>query len=569
MQQALTRAAEALLLLSVIVAPWAYGGAPDTARYVIAAVALLAGTLWAASLALAGTGLPALVPAAAGLPLLALVQVVSGASAARVWTLEALLLLAAIMSVTVFWSERARDRAALVRAAAAVLLSCAAQAIFGAVQWSHASSRVYGQASPFVTTPFGSYVNHNHFAGLVGMGVVLAAAMALGHARRHGGLSAAAVGLGGLSFALTAAHLASRSRGGLLALALGLAVMALAWAGSSRSGRVPPARLLPVGGLAVVVLAFGVAVIPRTSRMHLATLARGPVDASGAYRTDIAAATLRLAAAHPIVGSGLGAYADAFPRFKRGHGDVRTTHAESDVLEFMAEGGLAGILFAAWLAWRLGRGFANRLRQGRDPFRKSIAVGALGAVAALAAHSAVDFNLRLPANALVFATLLGIAGSPRDERPALLPGRLAPAAFAVILAGLATTAAWRGWGAHELEQALARPAGDPRVGALDGVVRWHPYLAEAWRVRGVAWRERGWSRAGPDTALGWAEADLKRAVRLRPLWGEAWADLAWTYFRLGRIVDAHEAFDRAMALDPTHLALERSRADFLGRVTPR
>jgi O-antigen ligase len=564
----LTHAAEALLLGAVVVAPWAYGGAPDTARYALAALLLFACALWETGRALAGRGLPALALAAAGLPLLALFQAVSGTSAARVWTLEALLLLVAMMGVMVFWSERARDRAALVRVAGAVLLSCTAQAIFGAVQWSRAPDRVYGQSSPIVTTPFGSYVNHNHFAGLVGTGVVLSAAMALGHARRDGGLSPAAVGLGGLSLALTAAHLASRSRGGLLALAAGLAVMALLWVGSSRSGRMSPGRLAMVGGLALVVLAFGLLVIPRTSRSHLATLAQGSADSSGAYRMDVAAGTLRLAVAHPIVGSGLGAYPDAFPPFKRGYGDVRTTHAENDVLEFLAEGGLAGVLLAGWLGWSLWRGFENRLKHGRDPFRKSIVVGALAAVAALAVHSVLDFNLRLPANALVFATLLGVAASPREERPAILVGRLAPAAAALTLAALAATAAWRAWGAHELKQALAQPAGDRRVAALDHVVRRHPYLAEAWRVRGLAWRERGWGRAGAGAALAWAEADLSRALELRPRWGEAWADLAWTHFGRGNIRAAREAFDRAVALDPTHLALDRSRADFLVRTNP-
>jgi O-antigen ligase len=569
MAERLTHAAEALLLGAVVVAPWAYGGAPDAARYALAALLLLACAVWETGRALAGRGLPALAPAAAGLPLFALVQAVSGTSAARVWTLEALLLLAAILGVVVFWSERARDRAALVRVAVAVLVSCTAQAIFGAVQWSRAPDRVYGHASPIVTTPFGSYVNHNHFAGLVGMGVVLSAAMALGHARRHGGPSPAAIGLGGLSLALTAAHLASRSRGGLLALFVGLAVMVILWAGSSRSQRMPGWRLAVVGGLALVVLAFGLAVIPRSSRTHLATLARGGADSSGAYRLEVAAGTLRLAAAHPLAGSGLGAYADAFPPFKRGHGDVRTTHAESDVLEFLAEAGLAGVLLAAWLVWSLWQGFEDRLRHGRDPFRKSIVVGALAAVAALAVHSALDFNLRLPANALVFATLLGVAGSPREERPAHAAGRLVPAAAALTLGALAATAAWRARGAHELDQALAQPAGDRRGAALDHVVERHPYLAEAWRVRGITWRERGWGRAGGRAALAWAEADLSRALSLRPRWGEAWADLGWTRFGQGNIHAAGEAFDRAVALDPTHLALDRARADFLARTTRR
>ena len=447
-------------------------------------------------------------------------------------------------------------------------MACGAQAIFGAVQWSRAPDRIYGHASPLMTTPFGSYVNHNHFAGLVGMGVVLSAAMALGHARRRGGLGPVAVALGGLSLALAAAHLASRSRGGLLALMAGLVVMALLWAGpASHTGQAPRRGMVLAGTLATLVLGFGMVAIPRATRAHLATLLQGPADGSGAYRVDVAADTVRLAAARPLSGWGLGAYADAFPAFKRGHGEVRTTHAESDALEFLAEGGLAGVLLVAWPAWGLWRGFRDRLQHGRDPFRKSIVVGALSAVAALAVHSLVDFNLRLPANALAGATLLGVAGSPRDERPALLRGRLAPALASLILLVLAGAAAWRAQGAQGLKRALAQPAGDRRMAALDGVLKVHPYLPEGWRLRGIGWRDRGWG--GAETYLLWAESDLKRALWLRPRWGEAWGDLGWTRLALGDVEGARSAFNQATQLDPTHVGLRRARADFLARASQR
>src|SRR5207249_2438145 len=98
-----------------------------------------------------------------------------GASAAPEWTAEAVLVISAMMAVLVFWSERGQDRYASFRLAGAVLAACGAQAIFGAVQWSLAPDRIYGQATPIVTNPFGSYVDHNHFAGLMEMGIVLSA----------------------------------------------------------------------------------------------------------------------------------------------------------------------------------------------------------------------------------------------------------------------------------------------------------------------------------------------------------------------------------------------------------
>ena len=288
--------------------------------------------------------------------------------------MEAVLVLAAMTAALVFWSERARDRAASVRLAGVVLAICAAEAVFGAVQWSFAPDRIYVETTPIVTTPFGSYVNHNHFAGLVEMGIVLAASMALGLSRLRGGATPGVVGLGGVAFGLVAVQVASRSRGGLIALAAGLLAAGILWARAASHRGGTRLRLTPLVIGVLVVISFGLAVVPDDTRAHLATIFSGRTDSSGDYRLDVARDTMRLWAAHPVLGAGLGAYADAFPAFKRAHGDVRTTHAENDALEFVAEGGVAGLAIAAWLAVLAARGLADRLRHGRDPFRKSIAV---------------------------------------------------------------------------------------------------------------------------------------------------------------------------------------------------
>src|SRR5439155_7000690 len=98
-----------------------------------------------------------------------------GRSAAPVWTAEGLLLLAAMLAAAVFWSERSQDRPAAERLAVAVLAVCTAQALFGAAQSARGIGPIYGQRAYFISSPFGSFVNHNHFAGLMEMGVLLSA----------------------------------------------------------------------------------------------------------------------------------------------------------------------------------------------------------------------------------------------------------------------------------------------------------------------------------------------------------------------------------------------------------
>jgi predicted Zn-dependent protease len=62
-----------------------------------------------------------------------------------------------------------------------------------------------------------------------------------------------------------------------------------------------------------------------------------------------------------------------------------------------------------------------------------------------------------------------------------------------------------------------------------------------------------------------AEQDLKTSIVWRPRWGIAWTDLGWALHLQGRQAEAADAFARAVTLEPTHLAVGASHAEFLAR----
>jgi tetratricopeptide (TPR) repeat protein len=268
-------------------------------------------------------------------------------------------------------------------------------------------------------------------------------------------------------------------------------------------------------------------------------------------------------ASAPLLGSGLGAYADAFPPFKQGHGDVRTTHAESDLLEFMAEGGLAGIALFVWLGWSIAARTRLALRREPSPFRRGLTTGAIAGATSLLLHGLVDFNLRVPSNALVFVSLLGLACADTVPNETLGRRKL-PLAFALGLALLAVVSAWRARGAWELARVPLDTPASARVATLGAVLEDHPYLAEAHRARGLAWRELAKTpSAWHAHRLVLAERHFEATLRLRPQWGGVWADLGWTRAVQGRLQQAEEDLGRAVALDPTHVAVGLARAEFL------
>ncbi|MET0556517.1 MAG: O-antigen ligase family protein [Vicinamibacteria bacterium] len=558
------RFAEALFLAALVAAPWPLGGAGDPARYALAAVVLCAAAMAAASGADDARSARRLTRAFVLVASWAGLQALCGRGAGWPATADALLPLAAFAVVLLFWYGRAQDPRAADRAAYAVLAVTTAQAVFGVVQASLSPGRLYGRTAAQVTAPFGSFVNHNHFAGLTEMGAVLAAGLAASRIRRDGP-SPAGIALAGLTLLLVLAHLSSGSRGGAVALGAGFALLVAGQLASARRERRPPAWMLAAALFAAAAAAL--AILPGDTRARLASVFSGRTDGSAGYRVEAAHATLRLLAAHPLLGAGLGAYADAVPAWKRAHGEVRLTHAESDALELAAETGAIGLGLVALCALAWGQGLCDRLRAGRDRRRVDLAIAGAAAAGALLVHELFDFGLRLPALAFACATLLGVAGAPSRHAARVSRSISLRVAAALALAGLAALAGWRASGAARLE--AARREEDPlaRAAALTAVLRAHPYLPEAWRGRSQATRALT-SRSGvlPAARRSQATADLERALGLRPSWAEAWGDLAWIRLAAGDARSARDAFETARRLDPTHLPLGVQGAELVYRL---
>jgi O-antigen ligase len=124
-------------------------------------------------------------------------------------------------------------------------------------------------------------------------------------------------------------------------------------------------------------------------------------------RKEVYRSTLAMIADNPILGTGIGTFAEAFPAYR---GNLVTTEkvwdlAHSVPLEFAAELGLPLTAIAAfvWIfvGWSLLRGVSRRKRDAVLPLG-AFGVGVLGT-----AHSMVDFPLQIPGYAILWAALVG------------------------------------------------------------------------------------------------------------------------------------------------------------------
>lgn len=273
----------------------------------------------------------------------------------------------------------------------------------------------------------GTFVNRNHFAGFLEMGLPLALAAALAAWRRapnrytssaSQGLKTA--GMLAVSTILLLATICSLSRMGFFAALFGslvVAVLALI-ATYEKSPRAVTRwrRLLPAAAV-VLVVALAFVFLPTDELINRLASFAATENLNQDTRAEIWRETGHLIAAYPVTGSGLGAYESAFNRYKNVAPMNTVNFAHNDYLQTLAELGLIGFLIGiALVSITVSRALRVALWEKGAPHWE-LALGLSGAIAAILLHSLVNFNLYIPTNAMTIAWICGLAVSAPSASP--------------------------------------------------------------------------------------------------------------------------------------------------------
>jgi tetratricopeptide (TPR) repeat protein len=113
----------------------------------------------------------------------------------------------------------------------------------------------------------------------------------------------------------------------------------------------------------------------------------------------------------PLLGVGLGAWQDLFPRYRSAPWTaIFYREAHNDYVELLAETGVIGFALLFLFFFLAGRIILSRLRLSSDNARlKALVAMLVASLGAMTFHEFVDFNLQIPANALLFTVLLALA----------------------------------------------------------------------------------------------------------------------------------------------------------------
>src|ERR1700730_16367184 len=273
----------------------------------------------------------------------------------------------------------------------------AGYAFFALAQQLTPNGKIFWVHSPqFHGSIYGSYVNHDHYAGLMEMLVPLPFVLSMGHLLRGG----KRVLVGFCTVLMASTIFLSGSRGGMLAFVLEMVLFAALTLSKRQSPRIA------LGSMAVCIFMLALLVF----------LGKGQVlgrlgDLSPGIRLDITKDSMRMFFKRPVAGWGLGTFPTVYPSFRSFYTNLFVNEAHNDYAQLLVETGLLGFGLMLWFLAGVFRNGLPKSRRWEFQWDLALSFAALLGCTGILLHSFVDFNLQIPANAALFYVLCGLAAS--------------------------------------------------------------------------------------------------------------------------------------------------------------
>jgi O-antigen ligase len=250
---------------------------------------------------------------------------------------------------------------------------------------------------------YGPYPNHAHYAGLMEMLFPIPLVLGLSSLfRSHGRtlLIFAALIMAGSIFL-------AASFGGIISFGGELAFLAILLLRQRRRGRVLLWGLVLLLGFSLLIVILQPAALQE--RLEHAQSKTEQMDAT--TRLAIARDSVPMILKKPLLGYGLGCFVEVFPSFRSFYTNDTVNAAHNDYVQALVELGLVGFALVAALVFLLLREGLRKARHWEHDCESSMAMAALVGCVGILIHSLCDFNLQIPANAAMFATLAAVAAA--------------------------------------------------------------------------------------------------------------------------------------------------------------
>lgn len=292
--------------------------------------------------------------------------------------------------------ENARKRFAI-----ALIAFGAAYAFFALVQELTANGKIFWLHRPqYNGGIYGSYVNRNHYAGVMEMLLPLPLVVSMGHLLKKEKRAIVAF----CAILMASTIFLCGSRGGMIAFALQIVLFAALTLAQRKNLRI--AITLAVVCLLVLVFLFFIGKGQVLGRLK---------DLGPGTRLNMTLDCLKMFSQRPVLGWGLGTFPVVYPKFRSFYTSLFINEAHNDYAQLLAEMGALGFAMMVWFLVRLYRYRWASSRRWEFKWDGALSIAALLGCSGILFHSFVDFNLHIPANAALFYTLCALAASNRDK----------------------------------------------------------------------------------------------------------------------------------------------------------
>lgn len=468
-----------------------------------------------------------------------------------------------------------------------LLLVSLAHVLVGAIQFRDGNNFMpipWLQREDYGRRASGFYVCPNHLAGVLEVIAIFAVSLVCWSRIAVWGklLIGYAAGVCYVGALLTG------SRGGYLSIAASvlvfvvLSVLVLRGAGGSLVWKITGASLL------VLLVAAGLVFFSVQKSTFLTDRAGNIADTDN-VRLDLWKASIEQWKLAPVLGTGAATYRYYGRQFRTERMQMDPFEVHNDYLQLLAEYGLLGCAgFLLFMGCHARAAFRDYRRLG--PKRVAIAprlasnnlallLGAIAAVAAYVVHSVFDFNLHIPANALLLAFVFGIIANPgvrgaselAKPRAGLLGARVVVVALGLVLLVQCVRLLPGEYFAERARTSLRdEKLGDAIAYALKGL-EWERGNPDLYAYLARARLGYGYAMAHPAARASFYNAAIEafQAARALAPREQSYAlTLGMLYDLLGRFDEGEASLKVALALDPKSEAvrqyweahLERRRA---------
>ncbi|MDY0361396.1 MAG: O-antigen ligase family protein [Desulforegulaceae bacterium] len=264
---------------------------------------------------------------------------------------------------------------------------------------------------PLNSMVFGPYVNHNHYAGLMEMLLPLVFVLylvyrpsfidkslrekILGFFQRESAYIYIVFGFFAVVVILSV--FMSLSRSGIFSMCVSLAVLFIFLRSARKNNSTGYSILFFTIFAAAAIWWYGWGNIDKRFGQTLVQIENGQLS-----RLNFWMDTIEIIKNFWLTGTGAGSFEQIYPYYKSYISERIIGHAHNDYLELISDFGLIGLFICAgFFILIISKSFKN-LKKRKEKFAVIGTFAAFSSICAIGVHSITDFNLQIPANAMIF-----------------------------------------------------------------------------------------------------------------------------------------------------------------------